>query len=267
MIGLSSSTRICYALSVRLPVRLCAVPFFAIAAICVAGDSRSLPKPQPESFHEFEFIRLIYTTNPYGVSRGNWLTDWPDAEANLLQGVRRLSRIDIAPEGGRVAIMDDSLFDHPWIYAVEVGGLMFNDEEAKRMREYFDRGGFLMVDDFHGTVEWRGFEQAMRKVFPDRPIVEIPVTHPIFKLQFDLDNSIQIPGMAALVRGVTYERDGDVPHWRGIFDDKGRLMVVIDFNMDLGDAWELADRPDYDIRYTTRAYKFAINYILYSMTH
>ena len=251
----------------QLLVRFCAVPLLAVAAICAAGDSRSLAKPQAKPFYEFQFIRLIYTTNPYGYSRGNWLTDWPEAEEHLLEGVRRLSRIDIAPEGGRVAIMDDSLFEHPWIYAVEVGGLSFTDAEAKRMREYFDRGGFLMVDDFHGTAEWQGFEQAMRKVFPDRPIVEVPPTDPIYKIQFDLDNSIQIPGMAALVRGVTYERDGVTPHWRGVYDEKGRLMVVIDFNMDLGDAWELADRPDYDIRYTTRAYKFAINYMLYAMTH
>ena len=144
---------------------------------------------------------------------------------------------------------------------------MFTEPEAERLRDYLLRGGFLMVDDFHGTPEWAGFEQGMRRIFPDRPIVEIPLTDPIFHLLYDLDNSVQIPGMAAVVRGVTYERDGTTPHWRGIYDDSGRLMVIINFNMDLGDAWENADIPDYALKYTARAYKFAINYMLYAMTH
>ncbi|HEX2492570.1 MAG TPA: DUF4159 domain-containing protein [Steroidobacter sp.] len=213
-------------------------------------------------------MRLIYTDN--GMRFGGqerWLTDWPDAEIHLLGGVRRLTRIDAAAQGRYLSIMDDSLFDYPWLYAVEVGAWTLSDAEAARLRDYLLRGGFLMVDDFHGSREWSGFVQSMDRVFPDRAIVDIPPDDPVFHVAFDLNERVQIPGIQYVYSGVTYERDGYTPHWRGIYDDDGRLMVVINFNMDLGDAWEHADAPEYSLLYTTRAYKYAVNYILYAMTH
>jgi hypothetical protein len=116
-------------------------------------------------------------------------------------------------------------------------------------------------------MEWAGFIESMHRVFPDRAIVEIPIEDAVFHLAYDLPEQIQIPGIQSLYSGLSYERDGFTPHWRGIYDDEGRLMVVINFNMDLGDAWEHADVPEYALQYTTRAYKYAINYILYAMTH
>jgi Domain of unknown function (DUF4159) len=217
---------------------------------------------------EFHFVRLAYSGGSiYFGGRERWLTDWPDAEYHLLQGVRRLTRIDTADEGNYLSIMDDGLFDYPWLYAVEVGSWILSDAEAARLRDYLLRGGFLVVDDFHGTREWAGFVASMHRVFPDRAIVDIPLNDSLFHLAYDLDEQIQIPGIQSVYSGQTYERDGYTPHWRGIYDDEGRLMVVINFNMDLGDAWEHADAPEYSLQYTTRAYKYAINYILYAMTH
>ena len=243
----------------------------AIAAAALAADSWSsqplvLPDVRPGA--EFHFVRLHYSGNPVFLGASErWLTDWPEAETHLLQGVRRLTRIDIAEQGNSVSIMDDRLYDYPWLYAVEVGSWQLSDEEAARLRDYLLRGGFLVVDDFHGTIEWAGFVESMHRVFPDRAIIEIPVSDALFHLAYDLDEQIQIPGIQSLYTGRTYERDGYEPHWRGIYDDDGRLMVVINFNMDLGDAWEHADTPEYSLKYTTRAYKYAINYILYAMTH
>jgi Domain of unknown function (DUF4159) len=217
---------------------------------------------------EFSFVRLQYTASDlfYG-RRERWLTDWPEAEEHLIQGIRRLTRVDINAEGQQIAILDDRLFDYPWIYAVEVGGWSLSDLEARRLREYLERGGLLVVDDFHGTREWEGFASNLYKVFPDRPIVDIPLDDSVLHTVFDLDESVQIPGIGAAMRGVTYERDGYKPHWRGIYDQRGRLMVVINFNMDLGDAWEHADTPEYALLYTNLAYKYAIDYIVYAMTH
>lgn len=240
----------------------------ALAAL--ASDTDLLTQSSKrETFSEFHFVRLAYTDSGARFRGGDaWLTDFPEAEQHLMDGVRRLSRINADPEGVQLAIMDPKLFDYPWIYAVEVGSWVLNETEAARLREYLLRGGFLMVDDFHGGYEWEGFAQSMRRVFPDRQIVELPVTDSIFHLQFDLDNSVQIPGIGAASRGMTYERnDGFPAHWRGIYDDQGRVMVVINFNMDLGDAWEHADVPQYALNYTARAYKYAINYMLYAMTH
>lgn len=220
---------------------------------------------------EFFFTRLAYTDYGGGRRRwggGSWTTDWPDAEYHFMQGMQRLTGLDAAHGGRYVSPMDDELFEYPWIYAVEVGNWVLDETEAERMREYLLRGGFLMVDDFHGGYEWAAFVDSMRRVFPERPIIEIPESDEVLHVLYDLDQRIQIPGIRAAANGYTYERaDGRVPYWRGIYDDEQRLMVAINFNMDLGDAWEHADDPRYPEPMTALAYRFGINYVIYAMTH
>lgn len=222
--------------------------------------------------YEFEFTRLIYQENP-DYSRGwafggqRWTTDAPEAETHLLQGIKRLTRVNANSEGAALRLDDDAIFDHPFLYAVEVGGWLLSDEEAHRLREYLDRGGFLVVDDFHGTYEWEGFLASMRRVYPDRPIVELPVSDELFHVVYDLLERPQIPSIYGAMTGRTWEQDGYTPHWRGIYDANGRLSVVINFNMDMGDAWEHADSPQYPQPLTAIAYRYAINYLLYSMSH
>jgi hypothetical protein len=240
------------------------VPLLMVIAVALGADSGS--SSDATSFREFHFVRLIYSPIP-GSRPNRWFTDAPAAETHLMEGVRRLSRINAAEDAVYLNIMDDALFTYPWVYAVEVGGWLLSEPEAARLRDYLLRGGFLMVDDFHGTMEWDVFIESMRRVFPDRAIVDIPLKDPVFHLTFELDNKQQIPGLAALINGVTYEKDGYAPHWRGIYDDNGRLMVVINFNMDLGDSWELADDPQYPVHYTVSGYRYTINYMLYAMTH
>jgi hypothetical protein len=125
-----------------------------------------------------------------------------------------------------------------------------------------------MVDDFHGMAEWDNFMASMQRVFPDRPVVEIENSDPIFHTIYDLSERFQIPGEQYRRTGLTYERtDGVEPHWRGIYDDKHRLMVAICFNMDLGDAWEWADEPTYPEKFSRGAISIGVNYIVYAMTH
>jgi hypothetical protein len=196
-----------------------------------------------------------------------WQVDWPDAEYHFLKGVDRLTRIEAAQQGHVLQPLDEDIYDYPWIYAVEVGYWHLSNREAARMRDYLLRGGFLMVDDFHGTFEWAGFIASMQRVFPDRAIVDIPASSEVFHVVYDLDQRIQIPSRMIIYSGVTWERDGYTPRWRGIFDDEGRLMVAINHNMDIGDAWEHADWPDYPENMTALAYRFGINYLVYAMTH
>jgi len=193
-------------------------------------------------------------------------TDWPCAEDHLMEGVKRLTRVDVGKNEIR-GPLDDDIMNYPWIYAVEVGRWYLDESDAAHLREYLLRGGFLVVDDFHGTRQWASFEESIRRVFPHRPIVEIPDSDALLHILYDIDENIQIPGIQFLRSGVTYEQDGYVPHWRGIYDDDGRLMVAINWNMDLGDAWEHADVPEYPEKMTTLAYRYAINYIVYAMTH
>ena len=244
-------------------------------SLVVAG---SAPAPlASRGVPEFQFVRLAYTDSGEfgrgGFGRGgfgrtaSWLTDAPEAEAHFLQGVKRLTRLQASSDSIGIKPSDPALFDYPFLYAVEVGHWALSDADAAQLREYLLRGGFLMVDDFHGSAEWEAFMESLRRVFPDRPVQEIPDDSEAFHVLFDLDQRVQIPGIAALRYGVTYEKDGRDPHWRGVLDDDGRLMVAINFNMDLGDAWELADNPAYPQPLTALAYRFGINYILYTMTH
>jgi hypothetical protein len=150
---------------------------------------------------------------------------------------------------------------------VEVGHWDLTDAQAQKLREYLLRGGFFMCDDFHGSREWQVFVASMSRVFPDRPIVDIPDGDPIFHTVFDLAEKYQVPGAQFLESGRTYEWDGVAPEWRGIYDDKGRLMVAICHNMDLGDSWEHADNPEYPEKYSSLGLRIGVNYIVYSMTH
>jgi hypothetical protein len=154
-------------------------------------------------------------------------------------------------------------------YGVEVGHWLLPDEQVKRLRDYLLRGGFFMCDDFHGDEEWSVFMNSMSKVFPNRPIEEIDSSDPIFHTIFDLDDRFQVPGAQFLETGLTYEKgpSGKVPHWRCIRDDKGRIIVAICHNMDLGDAWEHADNPRYPEKWTSLAYRIATNYFIYDLTH
>ena len=124
-----------------------------------------------------------------------------------------------------------------------------------------------MCDDFHGTQEWAHFTAVMKKVLPDRPIVDIPNDDQIFHVIFDLDDKFQVPGLQYVYSHSTYEKDGYDPHWRGIYDDKGRLMVAICHDMDLGDSWEHADDPEYPVKFSQLGMRIGVNYVTYAMTH
>lgn len=124
-----------------------------------------------------------------------------------------------------------------------------------------------MCDDFHGTREWANFTASMKRVFPDRPIREIPDDDPIFHVIYDLQNRYQVPGAQFIETGRTYEHDGFEPRWRGIYDDKGRIIVAMCHNMDLGDSWEHADNPKYPEKYSALGFRIAANYVTYAMTH
>jgi hypothetical protein len=230
--------------------------------------------PDANEKTEWAFARLRYPTyTGSGLSaRGgymyySWGIDAPKAERQFVQGVRRLTRVQARSVEEVVNLDSDEIFNWPWIYAVEVGHWDLSDAQAAKLREYLLRGGFLMVDDFHGTREWEIFMRSMRRVFPDRAVVDIENKDPIFHLIYDLDQKFQVPGAQYLYTGQLYEKDGIEPKWRGVYDDHGRLMVGILHNQDHGDAWEWADNPQYPEKYASQAYRIGINYLIYSMTH
>jgi hypothetical protein len=231
---------------------------------------------------EWTFARLMYPTTHLRIDwqsefkRGfdwregntNWTIDYPRSDRHLALAIRRLTRID-----GRSAEQpinldsDDDVFNYPWLYAVEVGHWELNDHQIAKLREFFDRGGFFMCDDFHGTDEWNVFVASFKKIFPDRQIVDIDSKDAIFHTVFDLDERYQVPGMQYTQTGRVYEKDGVNPEFRAVYDDRGRIIAAICHNMDLGDSWENADEPTYPQKFSALGLRIGINYIVYSMTH
>jgi hypothetical protein len=229
--------------------------------------------PLPADWREnAEFARARLKCPDIGMRwrrRGaNWTIDYPRSDRHLMAGLRRLTRIHTRSVE-QVADIDDpeEMNNWPFLYAVEVGHWNLSDTQAKSLREYLLRGGFLMVDDFHGTQEWEIFMEGMNKIFPDRPVVDIGNQDALFHVLYDLDDRFQVPGAQYLYTGRTFERDGYEAHWRGIYDDRGRLMVAICHNMDLGDAWEWSDDPRYPEKWASLAYRIAVNYTIYALTH
>jgi hypothetical protein len=141
--------------------------------------------------------------------------------------------------------------------------------QGQELREYLLRGGFFMADDFHGNAEWAEFESRIRKALPEFPIREIDDDDPIFHTVYDLDQRIQVPGEAHLRAGYKSNNGPSSrgAHWRGIYDDKGRIIVAISYNSDIGDAWEWADDPRYPAKFADLAIRLGVNYIVYAMTH
>jgi hypothetical protein len=225
---------------------------------------RLLGSERPYEQHEFTFARAAYG----GWGFPSWTVDYPKADRQFLIGVRRLTRID-AYEGEHAVRLDDpELRRYPFLYAVEVGRMALAEEEVLGLRHYLESGGFLFVDDFWGSWEWANFEGEIGRVLPGRPIVDLPLEHPLFHTVYEIDELLQVPNIRnGMIGGPYWEQDGYIPFCRAIFDDEGRLMVLINWNTDLGDAWEWAENPYYPLDRSTFAYQLGINAIVYAMTH
>ena len=229
---------------------------------------------EPNSPSEFYFSRLRYNAGyasgssfGYRGFRGGWSQDYPRADNDCLVVLRRLTRIDAPAALNVVDVDSDRMYDYPWVYAVGVNTWAFTDEEAKRLRDYLLRGGFLMVDHFHGQDDWDHFMAGMRMVLPGSTVEDLKDSDEIYHVLYSIDQKFQIPGEQYVSTGRTYEKDGFVPQWRAIRDSHGRVVVAICFNMHLGDAWEWANTPDYPEKFSGLAFRVVLNYITYSMTH
>lgn len=219
--------------------------------------------------HEFYFTRGIYGEGGVGAADWGprWAVDFPKADEQFLVALRRLTIVDAFDKDNAIGIDEARLRDFPFLYVLEVGALSLTEAQATAVREYLLAGGFMVIDDFWGTWAWQNLEQEMRLVFPNRTIVDVPLDHPVFHAFYDVTEILQVPNVHQAAGGPTWEYDGRVPHVRGIFDDEGRLMVLINWNTDLGDAWEWADLPSYPLRYSTYAFEIGINFVIYGMSY
>lgn len=222
----------------------------------------------------FTFARLKYRSTRDSSSYA-WWTDYPDADLNMSWRLHHLTTMQVDPEGKVVEIMDPNLRYYPFLVMSGVPAIQLDSDEAKVLREYLLNGGFILVDDFWGEAHYEHFyEEVVKQLFPNREPEELPIEHPIFNCVFHLKQKPQIPNVGFAVRnrdtGITWEvEDGQTPHYRAVKDDKGRIMMLICHNTDLGDGWEEeATDPYYFTEFSEKkAYPLGINIIVYTMTH
>ena len=241
--------------------------------VCFAqfGSFRpSSPDPLPSHPEaEFHLARVAYNSHGrYGGSRGYgmpmWSIDYPYAEQHFLPALERFTRIEAADDSVHMQLSDEQLFDYPWLFIQQLAQGQWDPSEleAARLREYLMRGGFLVVDDIHGENEWIWFTEVIQRVLPGLPIMDIEESNLLLNIIFDVDKRTQIPGE----RHLNGRMEGP-PHWRAIYDREGRMLVAINHNIDMGDAWEHADDAHYPVEMTSLAYRFGVNYVIYAMTH
>lgn len=217
---------------------------------------------------EFTFIRVQFDSKRPGWGSGAWAHDYPEAETNFLRGVSRLSRIHIHADPAVLRLDDERIFEFPFLYLVEIGldgGPDFSEREIENLREYLLRGGFLLIDDFKGEAGWQIFRQVFEEIFPDSQWIKLNPTHPIYHIYYDIDGAQRIPGIYFLYGNAPYDHLN--PENWAILDSTGRIMILINWNSDMGDGWEHTYDERYPTRYANLAYRLGINYLLYALTH
>jgi len=230
---------------------------------------------------EFTWVRGRYENyaGGRGGRRGGWWdTDYPDAEQNFMRGVQRYTFIDTNTTSPRwMDITDPELFEHTFLYMtmkrVPIGSMRtgpnFNPLEVEALREFMHRGGFVMLDDFWGEAHFQDFLIEITKIFPDRPLVKLDLNHEIFRMFYDIAEVPQVPGRAVTwdYGSVTLNDPRYPPSVHAILDDLGRVMLVANFNSDMGDGWEHTFLEMYPTQMTNEAYRLGINYLIYAYTH
>jgi hypothetical protein len=222
---------------------------------------------------EFSFVRLHYDSQHAGRGFGfgfgsAWSIDYPAADENFLRGVTRLTNIKINSAPIVRRLDDDDIFNYPFLYALEMGnngGVSFSEKEMENLREYLLRGGFLFIDDFWGSYEWENFHRTFSQLFPDRELVQLSSDHEIFHTFYDVDGAQMIPALGNPQN--TPEADVAMASNWALLDDDGRVMVLVNWNSDIGDGWEHTYHPGYPTRYANLAYQLGINYLVYALTH
>ena len=192
-----------------------------------------------------------------------WNHDYPQAEQNFTKIVEELTGVDPQLGNGNILEIDDPrLFDHPWAYMCEPGFWNPTDEQVEILREYILKGGFLVIDDFFDgggrQRQWSNFEYQIKRVFPGVILYPLTVEHPVFRSFFELEDldffDPRLPFYSPKIYGIFEDND-----------PKKRLMVAVNYNMDVGDFWEWSDRGFYPEHLTEKGFKLGLNYLIFGL--
>ncbi|MBK6674736.1 MAG: DUF4159 domain-containing protein [Proteobacteria bacterium] len=198
----------------------------------------------------------------------SWAVDYPRGDRYYAKLLRRLTTIDVRSVEQPVNLEDgDDVFDWPYLMVGLAGYWDLDDDMVAKLREYLLRGGFLFVDSFYGDSQWEGFSEGMRRIFPDRSIVDLPDDHEIFHVVYDLDGKRAVPHFEEFSGRAGFLSGGSTPHWRGVLDDQGRVMVAIAFNSDVSDSFQWSDNPDYPADGASLGLRIGVNFAVYALSH
>jgi Domain of unknown function (DUF4159) len=226
----------------------------------------------------FTFARLKHQTGGgFGFGRrASWAEDYPLADVMLSFRVHQITSMNVRSGPNPIDITKEDLAKFPFVYLSGVETLSFQEQEMVALREYLLNGGFMMVDNFWGDAAWKNFQAEMRRLFPGREAVDLGIDHPIFHAVYNFKTKPQMPTAGVYQSfGVFYDpnRDYDVmshdPHYFAMYDDKGRIMMIICHNNHFGDGWEHeGDDPNYfHVISEGMAYPMFINILVYAMSH
>jgi hypothetical protein len=224
-----------------------------------------LPTPRKIEKKGFVYARVRYHVQPFwGRGEIPWHHDYPDGDTMFPTSLGRLTMADTDFNSFQIVDVDSKeLFNYPFVYMSEPGFLDLRPQDVKNLREYFDRGGFLLMDDFRGNEfdnsQYENMALQMRKVFPDREIQPIPPTHEIFHMFYDIDAKNMLPPYTMYNSGTL--------QFLGIMDAKGTVQVMIDFNNDISEYWQALDVGSCSLHEAGTAVELGVNYALYAMTH
>jgi hypothetical protein len=246
------------------------------------GFMRVPPKwATPEDFDgSFIYCRGFYTSRWREAGGTGWWTDYPAADNNFSVRLMELTfahvKLDVERQPNTVVVRltDPMLFRCPILFMEDTGTAQFSEREVENLRTYFEKGGFLWVDDFWGSHAWEVWTEQIGRVLPpnEYPIFDIPRDHPIMSTLYDVKEVPQVSSINFWRRngGSTSERGTDSPHanFRGINDARGRLMVVMTHNTDIADTWEReGEDHEYFRRFSPAGYAVGVNVVLYAMMH
>lgn len=238
------------------------------------ADRNGVPRWENEEEFKndvFTFVRIEYSSGSGRGGGGGCWTDYPDSDLNLSYRLQELTSMKVDPDGVVLPFTDPELLKYPFAYVIEPGRMDLSQPEVDGLRRYLNNGGFIMVDDFWGDWQWQNFESEMRYAFPDKEFVELPLEHELFHCVYDLKEKPQIPSINHYLNGERWEGgfDGRDVHYRAMFDEDGRMMMIVCHNTDLGDGWEREGVSEgYFKDYSEKwAYPMGINIVTYAMTH
>ena len=219
------------------------------------GRFRAVQNDPPPT--EFVFARLHYQNNGRR-GGGGWGHDYPAAEEHILQIMAEASGLNVEHNSYKIVELGSKeLFNYPFAYVSEPGEMELSDQEVVNLREYIDRGGFMMFDDFDGQYDLQNLYRNLKRAFPDREMYKLPDDHPLLHIYYDIDELNVISPYDVGAGAVFY----------GFPNKDGELAMVICWNNDVGDFWEWIDEPRYALKPSAESLRLGVNFVIYSMTH